>query len=142
GYVDFGTRPGFAVTDGVLVDCWVKPAGGAGNMRVLQSDHSPQNFWALSLVKPSGTGPDAYQVDLRLWLVPGEAEGTTTNSSEIFLTKDSCVPANRWSHLQASFDGRDASIRVEGVEKLARERRKGPPTAAASAGPGLRRFAT
>src|SRR5439155_8319632 len=23
GYVDFGTRPGFAVTDGVLVDCWV-----------------------------------------------------------------------------------------------------------------------
>src|SRR5207247_9016337 len=24
GYVDFGTRPGFAVTDGVLVDCWVK----------------------------------------------------------------------------------------------------------------------
>ena len=28
GYLDMGTRPGFAVTDGLLVDCWVKPSGG------------------------------------------------------------------------------------------------------------------
>ena len=142
GYVDFGTRPGFAVTDGVFVDCWVKAASGGGNMRVMQSEHSPQNFWTISLVKPAGTGPDAYQVDFRLWLVPGEAEeAATTVSPEIFLTKDACVTANRWTHLQASFDGRDASVRVDSVERLVREKRKGPALPKDAEGPGLRRFA-
>lgn len=118
GHVDFGTRSGFAVTDGLAVDLAVKPATGQTSMTLLKSSFSVQNFWTVRLVKDNLVGPDVYRVVLQMWLVPEDSpEGTASSSGDPYTTKEPCVAAGRWSRLQITFDGRDTSIRVDGVER-------------------------
>jgi hypothetical protein len=129
GWVDFGTRPGFAVTDGVEVEAWVNPAPGASTMTFLKSTSGIQNLWLLRFTKDP-SGPDVYRVVLQAWLLPEDAAPATSAPAQgdLFQTEQPCLAAGRWSHLEVSFDGRDASIRVDGVERL--------PPAKAPARPG------
>jgi prepilin-type N-terminal cleavage/methylation domain-containing protein len=131
GWVDFGTRAAFAVTDGVGVDVKVKPAGGAGTMTLLRCVDDTQSVWQLRLLKDATSGADVYRVALTVWTVPEGAVGERPSGvGTPYQTKDACVPAGRWSRLQVSYDGREPSLRVDGVERYrapARRVGKDPP---------------
>jgi prepilin-type N-terminal cleavage/methylation domain-containing protein len=130
GHVEFGARSGFAVTDGMGVDVLVKPAGGAATMTLLKCGDTTQPIWRVQLVKDAVSGPEVYAVVLSVWTVAADAPpGAITGAGKPFRTPAPCVPAGVWSRLQISYDGREASIKVEGVERLkpVATRGKGPP---------------
>ena len=141
-YVDFGTRAGFAVTDGVSVDLWVKVASG-GTMTLVRSDDDRQRFFELRLEKENISGPDAYKVVLMLWLVPADQPGVAGSGvSDRFESATACVSPGVWTRIEASFDGRDVSLRVAGVERRAQKPRKPAPGAPATPETPARRFAS
>ena len=142
-YVDFGTRSGFAVTDGVSIDLWAKPAGGGGTMTLVRSDDDRQRFFELRLEKENLSGPDTYKVVLLLWLVPAEQVGAAGSGvSERFESATACVSPGSWTRIEASFDGRDVSLRVAGVERRAWKPRKAVPGAPPPPETPAKRFAS
>lgn len=119
GTLDFGNRAAFAVTHGLDVDVWVKPAAGSSSrMTILRADASGEELWTLLLQRGQGSGgPDAYKVELRLRLLSEKDTGSSPPMQDDYVTVEACVAASRWSQVRATFDGRDASIRVNGVER-------------------------
>jgi hypothetical protein len=117
GLLDFGSHPAFAPTDGVEIGVWVRPAAGRGAMAVLAGEEC----YELSLVRQGATaGGDAYDVQLRLRLLDaGDDSGRTgaLGAWTVFDTEGAPVLAGRWSHVQASFDGKEARLRVDGIER-------------------------
>jgi hypothetical protein len=127
GWLRLGPRASFAMTEGVAVEAWLKPEGGAAKMTVLEG----AGAYALELQQAQSGG---YDVALVLWLKPvegGRAPGVRT----AYTTKDAPVRPGRWSFVQASFDGQDASIRVDELERLERRRKAPAETADGGASP-------
>ena len=132
GYVDFGSRSAFAMTDGLEVDCWVKPVGGArGTMTLMKSDGDGHTLWAVRLVRDNG-GVEAYRVALRVEVVPADAprEQAPVGGGRDFTTTEAPVLPGVWNHLNVSYDGQDVTILVNGVSRFQEVRR---PTASAAA---------
>lgn len=135
GWIDFGTRSGFAMTDGMLAEMWIQPAPGRGGGTLLKCAGDTQNLWTLELRKGAANGPDAYDVVLRLWLVAaGSVRGASTGAPVTYETKGAPVRVNTWTSLEVSFDGREPSLRVNGYERFQRDpkaskARAGDPTA-------------
>lgn len=122
GWVDFGTRSGFAMTDGMLASLWILPSAGRGGGTLLKCAGDGQNLWTLELRKGTVNGPDAYDVVLRLWLVPaGSGEGASVGAPMVYETKGAPVRAGSWSLVEASFDGRDPSLKIDGYERFKRD---------------------
>jgi prepilin-type N-terminal cleavage/methylation domain-containing protein len=141
-YVDFGTRSGFAVTDGVSIDLWVRVAPGGGTMTLVRSDDDRQRFFELRLEKENISGPDSYKVVLLLWLVSADHVGTAgAGVSDRFESAAAVVSPNLWTRIEASFDGRDVSLRVAGVERRPAKKKPLPGTPVPPETPA-RRFAS
>lgn len=121
GSVDFGSRAGFAMTDGVYLDLWVKPDGGRGTSTLLLCDTDGGKLWKLELERLAAGGADAFAVVFTLWLVPAAAGEGVQPAPMRFQT----TPAVRTkgSRVEASFDGREASIKIDGVERYVPDRR-------------------
>jgi prepilin-type N-terminal cleavage/methylation domain-containing protein len=128
GLMDFGIQAIYAPTDGVEIDVAVKPERGRGSMVVYRAEEDGRDLVALVLAKDalgSAGGQDAYKVQLRLSLVPADA-GRRTDVSAIqttYETYDAPVVAGEWNQIRAAFDGREASIRIRGVDHVKVEKR-------------------
>lgn len=135
GSVDFGARSGFAMTDGVSIDVWVKPDGGRGTSTLLKCDTEGATLWKLELERLAA-GAEAYVVVFTLNLVPAAAGEGVRPSPVRFQT----TPAVRTkgSRIEASYDGREASIKIDGVERYVADRR----VARTGVADGTMRFAT
>ncbi len=132
GWVDFGTRSGYAMTDGMLASLWILPTPGRGAGTLLKCAGEGQNLWTLELRKGSVNGPDAYDLVLRLWLVAaGSGEAASAGAAVTFETKGAPVRGGAWALIEASFDGREPSLRVDGFERYKR-----PAKAARADDPG------
>jgi prepilin-type N-terminal cleavage/methylation domain-containing protein len=120
-FVEFGERSAFAMTDGMEVDLWVRPSPmGRGVMTLVRSDVGSQVLWLVQLVRDGGQS-DGWRVALRVALVPADApEGAPSAGMTEFRSKDAPVLAAAWSHVRVSYDGREPSIRVNGVERWER----------------------
>lgn len=135
GRLVFDPQAAFAMTEGLEISVWLLPAAGATTMTVLQG----AGAYELQLTRESKEA--GYDVQLHLHLkAPGE-EGRSTGTPQTFRTKGGPLrPEARWTHLQVSYDGADASIRIDGLERetLRRARRRG--TASTAEEMGLRQI--
>ncbi len=111
--VAFDPQARFAATDGLDVEAWVAPEAGAPVMVLVEG----QGAYELSLVRGGGAGD--YGLRLRLFLRP---EDDALEPSWVpFETEGQPVKANgRWTHVHASFDGVEASLRIDGLERARR----------------------
>lgn len=117
GTVDFGSRSGFAMTDGVDVSLWVRPDGGRGTSTLVKCDAEGGKLWTLELER-QGAGSDAYRVVFTLFLVPSTAsEGTNPTPYRYSTTPAVHAGTGVFTKIQASFDGTEPSIRVDNVER-------------------------
>ena len=122
GWVDFGTRSAFSMTDGMRASLWILPSPGRGGGTLLKCAGEGQNLWILELRKGTANGPDAYDVVLRLWLVPADSgEGASIGAPMAFETKGAPVRAGAWTQLEVSYDGTEPSLRVNGSERFKRD---------------------
>ncbi len=122
GWVDFGTRSAFSMTDGMRASLWILPSPGRGGGTLLKCAGEGQNLWILELRKGTANGPDAYDVVLRLWLVAADSsEGASIGAPMAYETKGAPVRAGAWTQLEVSFDGREPSLRVDGSERFKRD---------------------
>jgi len=130
GAIVFDLQSAFAMTDGLQIDGWFLPVGGASTMSLVTGEGAYQ----LQVVRDPQTA--GYDVLLKLQLKqPGEGRSATTE--KIFRTKGGpWRPATGWTHLQVGYDGADASIQINGIECETgrRVRRRGQATAAEEAG--------
>ncbi len=120
GVLRFSAQPKFAMTEGFALDVWVRPEGGSQEMDIVVGDSS----YRLSLVRPGKD--ERYDVKLSLLLRPVGADPRETAAQEVsFATKDAPVRVNgRWSHIEVEYDGRDVSLRVNGMERITTGRKK------------------
>ena len=128
--VDFGSRSGFAMTDGVDIEFWVRPDGGRGTSTLLKCDSDGQTLWKLELERLAA-GTEAFRLVFTCNLVPSDAlEGA--NAVPYRYSTTPCVHSGtgKFTHVEASYDGREPSIRVDGVERYVPDVR-GARTAAA-----------
>lgn len=115
--VDFGSRSGFAMTDGVDIEFWVRPDGGRGTSTLLKCDSDGQALWKLELERLAA-GTEAYRLVFTCYLVPSTAsEGTNPVPFRFGTTPAVHAGTGKFTHVQASYDGREPSIRVDGVER-------------------------
>ena len=120
GVLRFPAQPKFAMTEGFALDVRVRPKDGAQEMDIIDGESS----YRVSLVRPGKEA--AYDVKLTLSLRPVNSDPRQTAAQEVvFETKGGPVRANgRWAHIEVEYDGRDASISVNGMERLASKRKK------------------
>jgi hypothetical protein len=116
GFLDFGRRPSFAVTNGLEVDLMVAPEPGRTRMTLLRADDGSDLVWMLSLSKTVTTGPEAYQVEVSTRTV-SEKSDTGVAAIERVATRENVVPAGAWSHLRVTHDGRRLTVTVNGVAR-------------------------
>ena len=132
GYVDFGARSAFAMTDGLEVECWIMPQAGArGAMTLVKSDGDGRTLWSIRLMRDTG-GVEAYRVALKVETLPADAPADTApvGGGRDFATQGAPVLPGVWNHLRVSYDGHDVGIFVNGVARYQDDRR---PKASASA---------
>jgi prepilin-type N-terminal cleavage/methylation domain-containing protein len=113
GFLHFERQSAFAMSEGIVVSMWVRPeAEGGPRMTLLKGDGA----YEVRLAQERGL-EGRYNVVLRLQLKTDTGERSVARSVE-FSTKGSPVKADgrTWSHLQVSYDGTAASIRVNGLE--------------------------
>ena len=110
-HLAFAASSVFAMTEGIELDVWVKPDPGVRQMAIMEGTES----YGVYLIQAGDS--DAYDLRLRLKLRKvGDGERTAP-FDQPFETKGAPVVADgRWSHVQVSYDGVDASIRVNGIE--------------------------
>lgn len=119
GAIEFDPQARFAATDGLDIELWVMPETGPSVMTVVEG----QGAYELALFRGAATGD--YDLRLKLFLRPEDEAGEPS-----WLTYESVgqpVKVNgRWTHLHATFDGVQASFRVDGLEHAKRVERRGP----------------
>jgi prepilin-type N-terminal cleavage/methylation domain-containing protein len=120
GYLELPAQASFAMTEGISIDLHVRPEGGGGSMTLLQGT-DPQDersaIYSLSLAR-AGQG-SSYDVRLALMLRL-RPDAVATGSRTEFTTTGAPVRADgTWQHIQVHYDGREASIRVNGLERIA-----------------------
>ncbi len=119
GYLELPAQPSFAMTEGIAIDVHVRTEGGPGSMTVLQGvdpDDDKNVVYALSLLRAGEGASYDVRLSLQLRLRP---EAVSTGIRTDFTTTGGPVRADgTWQHLEARFDGRDASIRVNDLERL------------------------
>lgn len=121
--VDFGSRSGFAMTDGVGISVAVKPDGGRGTSTILKCDADGGKLWTLELERLAA-GSEAYRVVFTLHLVRADAgEGVNPTPSRFSTGPAVHAGTGKFTRIDASFDGREPSIRVDGVERYVPEAR-------------------
>lgn len=120
--VEYGSRSAFTMTDGVEVECWVRPETGGSNMPLLTSDEDGKVIWRVSLLPATGRTA-TFEVKFEVAETPADAvEGTASASNRSFVTKGGAVGASQWAHLRVLYDGRDCTIQVNGVDRTKAER--------------------
>ena len=113
GALEFEPQASFAMTDGLDVEMWVIPEGGANVMTMLEG----RGAYEVSLVRGS-TGD--YDLRLRVNLRPPDG-GDGEPSWASFETEKSPVRATgRWTHVHVRYNGSDASLEVDGLEYVKR----------------------
>ncbi len=129
-YLSFTEQSIFAMTEGIELDVWVKPESRVRQMTLV---HGVESYEVL--LSQSGDS-DAYDVRLRLKLRKSLDDATSTAGLEtVFESKGAPVIADgRWSRVQVSYDGLEASIRVNGLECYEPESRRRRPGGALGAG--------
>ncbi len=130
-YLDFHTRAIFAVTDGIGIDVAVKPVGGRASMVLLRGTDSEDESKLYEVVLEKDGISEAYRVLLRVRIAPvraGRSESASLGSLETFQTQDAPVLPGAWSRLSLTFDGRDARMSVNGLDRVKRDPvKKGVP---------------
>lgn len=134
GALIFDPQSAFAMTDGLQIDGWFLPVGGAATMSLVTGDDS----YKLQLMRDPET--EGYDVLLKLQLrQPGE--GRSIGTEKIFRTKGGPFrPEIGWTFLQVGYDGADASIRVNGIECESSRKRKRRGQASGNEEAGHRRL--
>jgi len=135
GRLVFEPQSAFAMTEGLEISVWLLPVAGATTMTLLQG----AGAYELQLARESKEA--GYDVLLQLELKEPGVTGRSVGTRRTFRTKGGPVHADaRWVHLQVSYDGADASIRVDGLERetLRRARRRG--TASTAEDEGMRQI--
>lgn len=111
----------FAMTEGIELDVWVKPEPGVRQMALVEGEES----YAVYLIQNGDS--DGYDVRLRLKLRKVSEERTAPYNLPFETKRAPVVADGRWSHIQVSYDGLDASIRVNGLEAYEPDtKRRGP----------------
>lgn len=111
GRLVFDPQSAFAMTEGLRIDIQVQPGTGAGTMTILEGEGA----YELQLAK--GTRSDGYDVVLDLDLKEAGRSGRSAGLRTRFQTKGGPVRADgSWTRLEVSYNGVDASIRIDGIE--------------------------
>ncbi|MCC7138272.1 MAG: prepilin-type N-terminal cleavage/methylation domain-containing protein [Planctomycetes bacterium] len=121
GSIEYGTRSGFAMTDGLEIEVDVKPEVAGGRMVVLRGEDEGRLLWELAL-NPVVGRTQAFDVELRVSSVPADAAEALPGAPEDLRTAGAPVAAGVWSRLRAVWDGVDSSLQVDGVERKKVER--------------------
>jgi hypothetical protein len=132
--MDFGDRSIYAMTHGLEVDCRLRPAPtGRAVMTVVRSGAgggASGTMWAVQLLRDAGAA-EGWRVTLKVAAVAADASsGASSAGLTEWRTKDAPVLPGVWSHLHVSWDGREPSILVDGVERWER-----PPIPAGATAP-------
>ncbi len=115
----FASQSAFAMTEGLLLTLWVRPDPGPTSMTLVKGEGA----YEVQLVQQPGG--DGYDVRLKLYL-RAATEDRAAVLPETFQTKGGPVRVDgkTWTHLRVGFDGASPSIRVNGVEKIRRGKRR------------------
>jgi hypothetical protein len=137
-FVDYGSRPIFAPTDGIAIEFWVKPIGGGQGGTLLRGE-DPDGGPDLYLVRLAKQG-DAYDVEVHLRLSRlrvGARERDTTGIKTVFRTEGAPILPGKWSDVRFTFDGLDAHLYHRGLDRMKRD----VPRGVAVSKPVAQRFA-
>jgi prepilin-type N-terminal cleavage/methylation domain-containing protein len=119
GSLEVGPASAFAMSEGLEVDVRIRPQAGAGEMVIVQGQDPETSGKLYELKLRPVSGSDVYDVSLGVSLVPENDQGRAVGLWQEFTTKAGPVRADgRWTHLVARYDGHDASIVVDGLERL------------------------
>ena len=123
-FLEIPGRSRFAMTEGVQIDVRIKPEPDGQEMVILRAE---DDIYRLSLIRPRQQG-NRYGVKWQVKVfAKGQNHRSHTPEQRTFETEGAPVRAGAaWQRIQVSFDGLDASIRVNGIEHMAvnRKRRK------------------
>ncbi len=122
GHLKFTPQSVFAMTEGLELDVWLRPERGHRVMSVLQGQES----YEVSLIQAG----DSAAYDVRLMLKVRKANESVRSPAvpRNFETRGGVLMADgRWSRLQVSYDGLDATIRVNGLEVYGGEQQDRKP---------------
>lgn len=128
--VEYGSRSAFTMTDGVEVECWVKPDLAGRDMPLLTSDEDGQVIWRLSLLPATGRTA-SFDVKFEVAEVTADAlEGGPVSAPprKTFSTKGGALGAGQWAQLRVLYDGRDCSLQVNGVDRTKADRAGAAPS--------------
>jgi hypothetical protein len=126
--VEYGSRSAFTMTDGVEVECWIKPDVAGRDMALLTSDEDGQVIWRVSLLAATGRTA-AFDVKFEVAEVAADAgEGAYTSAPprRTFSTKGGALGAGQWAHLRVLYDGRECVVQVNGVDRTKPDRGSAP----------------
>ena len=111
GHLLFPPLSVFAMTEGLELDCWIKPEPRQTLMTLCEGGEA----YAVSLVQAGGN--DTYDVRLRLKVRKAMDEGRAPPTDKIYETKGGPVIADgRWQRIQVMWQGLEPSVRVNGLE--------------------------
>ena len=121
GSLLFDPQAAFAMTEGLEVDVWLLVETSSPTMTLIKAPG------AYDLVLAKDVRAEAYDVVLALYLKDSSDTGRSYAARTEFRTKGAPLdPGRGWTHVEASFDGRTASIRVDGIECLPAVRQPRP----------------
>src|SRR5947207_13129465 len=92
-------------------------------MTLMKADADGSDLWDVRLVQSTGRLA-AFDVELRLKSLPIDAEDGSSPSGMdlVAATSASPVPAGRWTQIEASWDGREGVIAINGVPRKRADR--------------------
>lgn len=120
GIVEYGDRSAFAMTDGVEVVAWVKPDPSGRDMALITAEGGGQVTWGLRLAASAGRS-SAFEVRFEVSEAvetPGGTREATAGPRRVFFSTPGAVLAGAWSEVRVWYDGREAAIEVNGVDRL------------------------
>lgn len=120
GIVEYGDRSAFAMTDGVEVVAWVKPDPSGRDMALITAEGGGQVTWVLRLSASAGRSA-AFEVRFEVSEAvetTGATREATAGPRRTFFSSPGAVLGGVWSEVRVSYDGRDATIEVNGVDRL------------------------
>jgi prepilin-type N-terminal cleavage/methylation domain-containing protein len=122
GCLEFTPQAVFAMTEGLEIEAYVNPDSGSALMTLVQGE----NCYELMLVRVGSN--TSYDVRLRVNLRPPGPEAVRAQGTwKEFETEGAPVKADgRWTRVRARFDGRDATIEVDGLDRVKRGTASGP----------------
>ncbi len=115
GYLEFGAESGFAMTEGLELEAWIKPAAGPQRMYIIRAASHDEDVYAVTL-EQEGQG-SVYKLQLQLKLRGAEESERTPGLVKTIRTEGAPVVADgSWQHISVRFDGVAASFRVNGID--------------------------